>query len=48
MATIDAVEAGLVTAEQLLNAQGYRVRKMAEGVTDWVAAGLPIETETPR
>lgn len=28
---------------KLLSAKGYRVRKMAEGVTDWVAAGLPIE-----
>jgi rhodanese-related sulfurtransferase/DNA-binding transcriptional ArsR family regulator len=34
-------------AVKLLSAKGYRVRKMAEGVTDWLAAGLPIESESP-
>lgn len=35
-------------AVRLLSAKGYRVSKLAEGVTDWVAAGLPIESELPR
>lgn len=35
-------------AARLLCAKGYSVRKLAEGVTDWVAAGLPIETQSPR
>lgn len=31
-------------AVKLLAERGYRVRKIADGVTEWQAAGLPIET----
>lgn len=31
-------------AVKLLVERGYRVRKIADGVTEWQAAGLPIET----
>lgn len=29
-------------AYQLLNAQGYRVRKLLDGVNEWQAAGMPL------
>lgn len=33
-------------AVKLLKAKGYRVSKLAEGVTDWQAAGLPVHRTT--
>ena len=30
-------------AVQLLAARGYRVRKLSDGVAEWLAAGLPVE-----
>ncbi len=33
-------------AFQLLNARGYRVAKLLDGVSEWQAAGLPIEKTT--
>jgi len=32
------------TAVSLLSAHGYRVRKLADGVSEWQAAGLPVES----
>ncbi|MGZ9043975.1 MAG: rhodanese-like domain-containing protein, partial [Telluria sp.] len=29
-------------AYQLLNASGYRVRKLLDGVSEWRAAGMPL------
>jgi ArsR family transcriptional regulator len=31
-------------AVDILQAQGYQVRRMQEGYPDWQLAGLPIET----
>lgn len=35
-------------AVSLLAARGYRIRKMADGVAEWQAAGLPIEASPGR
>lgn len=34
------------TAVALLAARGYRVRKIRDGVSEWQAAGLPVESAT--
>jgi rhodanese-related sulfurtransferase len=34
-------------AVKLLAAKGFQVSKLAEGVTDWQAAGLPVHTDSP-
>jgi rhodanese-related sulfurtransferase/DNA-binding transcriptional ArsR family regulator len=33
-------------AVALLQAQGYRARKVSDGVSEWLAAGLPLATQT--
>lgn len=33
-------------AVKLLSAKGFQVSKLAEGVTDWRAAGLPVHTDS--
>jgi len=32
-------------AFQLLNARGYRVAKLLDGVSEWQAAGLPLAAD---
>lgn len=34
-------------AYQLLNARGYRVRKLLDGVSEWRAAGMPLAANHP-
>lgn len=34
-------------AYQLLNANGYRVRKLLDGVSEWQAAGMPLAENPP-
>jgi rhodanese-related sulfurtransferase len=31
-------------AVALLKAQGFRARKVSDGVSEWLAAGLPLQT----
>jgi rhodanese-related sulfurtransferase len=35
-------------AVKLLAKRGFRARKTADGVSEWLAAGLPVERTRPR